>query len=190
MQILTLLIASGAWNWIHELCANMGGWSSKTTYNRVSHYYRNQRSRYRMELILLLLSNSYFPGITHNAGKMLNEPTSLHRFFFDRGTNITASEDPNGMTNGETVDFVSFTNSSTLQNFTTDAVTGSTLPSKVDLFSQQSGYSSSTAAQSSSTGSINKVSFNANENGSDIASPLHFFSCMVFALLVTITMYF
>lgn len=124
---------------------------------------------------------------------MLNEPVSLRRLFFDRDSNVTASEDPNGMTNGESVKFVSLTKSSTLQNFTLNTVTDTTLPSRVNLFNQAGNNSSesSTAAQSVSTNSLNKASFNANANGSTIATnPVQLFSSMVFAILVTIAMYF
>lgn len=51
--------------------------------------------------------HSYFPGVQHNAGKMLTQPTSLKRLFFDRSSGGTTqpSLDGGSIMNGTVLKF-------------------------------------------------------------------------------------
>ncbi|UZJ55781.1 hypothetical protein CBS101457_005101 [Exobasidium rhododendri] len=128
----------------------------------------------------------YFPGIRHNAGKMLQQPTSLHRLFFDRGTNITTSQAPAGMTNGVKFDFVSPQQSLlTLHNFTHVLTTTSALSSKVNVFAYNTSTTIQTSPNSTSSAqqaAVTKSSSHADA-GNTVLAPL---SLLLAFALVTV----
>jgi hypothetical protein len=114
---------------------------------------------------------------------MLEQTTSLYRLFYDRGSNITASQDPNGMTNGVDVDFVSLEKQSSLTNFTHSLATSKTLPSKVSLFAQSD--STTTAANSSSTTAPTSSKQSAQK--SSASTPLVPISLLLLSSLLTLS---
>lgn len=137
---------------------------------------------FKIDQSLLPLSPplSYFPGIKHNAGNMLEEPTSLQRLFFDRGNKITPSQAPNGMTNGVDVRFISLEKKSSLQNFTQDVGSIPTLPSKVNV-KLHPGQANTNTSRHTATASQQQSS-----NTSNAASSTHTLSYLLLISLVTL----
>jgi hypothetical protein len=131
---------------------------------------------------------SYFPGIKHNAGKMLEQPTSLRRLFFDRGTDITPSDAPNGMTNGVSVDFVSLDKTSTSVNFTNAPSTVSALTSNVRKAKNLQTASNGTSIPYTNSSAPSSSSANSSSSSFDIHQhPLRLlFSILLAAVACTV----
>ena len=111
---------------------------------------------------------SFFAGITHNAGNMLQQPTSLQRLFVDRADSVTPSHAPDGMTNGIQLRFHSLLELALLDPFNdTQAVTP--LPSRVGTTVGQTtaGSKTTSAPPLSPTGKQS----NLHRNGAMPTSP-------------------